>query len=44
MFLYVSQNVNKFLLFFHFFIIDLSYINNTRGFHCDNSIHACSVP
>jgi hypothetical protein len=22
----------------------LSYINNTRGFHCDNSIHVHSVP
>jgi hypothetical protein len=26
-----------------FFIFYLSYINNTGGFHCDNSIHAYNV-
>jgi hypothetical protein len=26
------------------FIFELAYMSNMRGFHCDNSIHAYSVP
>jgi hypothetical protein len=31
-------------IIFYILIFDLSYISNIRGFHCGDSMHACSIP
>jgi hypothetical protein len=35
---------SKIIHFFKiYFVFELAYINNVRGFHCNNAIHAYSV-